>query len=162
MTDDDDNWFTFSVSKELTTSMYTFRSFSPSAEGCPCSVLDCDYKFPSCYNKYLDCSYTFTYDGQISTAVDGFAGQLLRILNLRLDSRISDTELNLFGDLECLEILVTMKKKLKDALRIIEKASKLKILAIEYYARTNISWMELANLSLANLHTLVLLNFIMM
>lgn len=65
-------------------------------------------------------------------------------------------------DLECLEIHVTMKRKLKDALQIIEKASKLKILAIEYYARTNISWMELANLTLANLHILVLLNFIMM
>lgn len=87
MTDDDNNWFMFPVSEELTTLMFTIRSFSPSAEDFPYPTIDCRYQFPSRYNQYQDWSYIFTYDAQISAAVDGFGGQLPHMLNLRLDSR---------------------------------------------------------------------------
>ena len=165
MRDDDGNIFNIlPIGDQLTSLMYGIRSFYPSGENFPFSI-DCVYTFPSRYEEYQDWSYTFTFDGLVSAAVDGFGGKLPRMLKLRLDSRstrLSDTALNLVtGDLECLEILVTTKKKLKDALKIIEKASKLETLAIEYYARANISWMELAKLPLPNLRILVLLNFAM-
>lgn len=96
MTDDDDNWLTFPDGKKLTTLMYTIQSFSPSAKD---FLFGCDYKFPYCYNRYLDWSHTFTYDAQVRAAVDGFAGYLPHTLNLRSDSRLPNTELNLFGAL---------------------------------------------------------------
>ena len=80
-------------------------------------------------------------------AVDGFVRQVPHMINLRSDSRslqISDTELNLLN----FDDLVTTKGRLNDALRIVEKALKLEILMVECYTRTNLSWMELANLSL--------------
>ena len=99
MTDDDNNWFMFPVSEELTTLMFTIRSFFPSAEDFPYPTinLSCRYQFI----KIGAIVYTFTYNAQISAAVDSFGGQLPCMLNLRLDSRsirISDQELDLCGD----------------------------------------------------------------
>ena len=102
MSDDDNILINFPPGMEFTTLMFAIRTFSPNRY----------YTFPYRYSKYEHFSYDFTFDQQVRLAMEGFAGKQPYMLNLCLKSTattISDRELNLFDNLECMEIVVTAR-----------------------------------------------------
>ena len=161
MTDDCSNCYSFPAGNETVNLLYAVRTFVTKDDS---YYVDCDYKLPTRYAKYQAWNYSFCVNGRVNAATEGFRG-LPRILKICLDSRtprLSGVVLEFLSGLECLEIQVSTKRKMKVALDIIKKASKLEILSLEYHARSNICWTELlAKTTLSNLHTLVLRNFVM-
>ena len=136
---------------EVSTLLFAIRSFASETR-------KCNFTFPPRYTKF-----DVNIRNEVNAAVEGFKGRphLLKLGFGMTDRKPNGFMLDFFSDLEYLEVHISTKRRFKVVVNLVEQATNLKFLSIEYRHGNALST-ELTKLPTSSLHTLILTKLVMM